>query len=154
MVVDLSEALEEHRRGNLERARSLYEAALAEDPDQPDALYLLGLVAIQNGNPQQAVLLIGRAAMLRPGEAVIHANLGEAFRALGDTDRTIECCRTALRLDPNNPEIHSNLALALVTKGDLESRDRPLSRGDPAQAWFRGCTPWSWQSFANPGPAR
>ena len=121
MPVSLSEALEEHQRGNLERASALYNAALASDPDQPDALYLLGLVAIQKGDPRQAVLLIGRAATLRPGDAVIHGNLGEAYRALGDIDRTIECCRTALRLDPNHPEVHFNLALALVNQGELET---------------------------------
>jgi tetratricopeptide (TPR) repeat protein len=120
MPVSLSEALEEHQRGNLERASGLYQAALAEDPDHPDALYLLGLIAIQQGHPRQAVLLIGRAAELRPGDAVIHANLGEAYRALGDTDRTIECCRTALRLDPDHPDVHQNLALALVSMGELE----------------------------------
>ena len=121
MPVDLSEALEEHRRGNLERAARVYEAALAEDPDHPDALYLLGVVAIQQGDPQQAVHLIGRAAALRPADAVIHANLAEAYRALGDNDRTIDCYRTALRLDPNHPDMHSNLALALVSRGDLEA---------------------------------
>jgi tetratricopeptide (TPR) repeat protein len=120
MPVSLSEALEEHQRGNLEHATALYKAALAEDPNQPDALYLLGLVAIQNGDPRQAVQLIGRAAALRPRDPVIHGNLGEAYRALGDNDQTIKCCRTALRLDPNHPEIHFNLALALVSLGELE----------------------------------
>jgi Flp pilus assembly protein TadD len=90
MAVDLKEALEEHQRGNLERATRLYEVVLRGNPDHPDALYLLGLIAIQTGNPQRAVLLIGRAATLRPGDPVIHANLGEAYRALGDTKRTIE----------------------------------------------------------------
>jgi tetratricopeptide (TPR) repeat protein len=121
MAVNLREALDEHQRGNLERASALYNAALAEDPNQADALYLLGLVAIQKGDPRQAVLLIGRAAALRPGDPVIHGNLGEAYRALGDNDRTIECCRTALRLDPNYPDIHFNLALALVKRGEPET---------------------------------
>jgi tetratricopeptide (TPR) repeat protein len=121
MAVDLKEALEEHQRGNLERATRLYEVVLRGNPDHPDALYLLGLIAIQTGNPQRAVLLIGRAATLRPGDPVIHANLGEAYRALGDTKRTIECCRTALRLDPEHPDVHFNLALALVSVGELET---------------------------------
>jgi tetratricopeptide (TPR) repeat protein len=121
MSVHLSEALEEHGRGNLERAASVYKAALAEDPDHADALYLLGVIAIQQGDAKQAVSLISRAAALRPDDAVIHANLAEAYRALGDNDRTIDCCRTALRLDPNHPDVHGNLALALVSKGELQS---------------------------------
>ena len=119
MPVDLSEALEEHRRGNIERAARVYQMALAENPDHPDALHLLGVVAVQQGDPKRAELLIGRAAALRPGDAAIHANLGEVYRLLGDDDRAIECCRTALRIQPNYPEVHSNLGLALVRRGDL-----------------------------------
>ena len=46
MPVDLSEAIEEHRRGNLEWAACVYQSILAADPDQPDALYLLGVIAL------------------------------------------------------------------------------------------------------------
>jgi tetratricopeptide (TPR) repeat protein len=120
MPVDLNEAVQEHQRGNLARAARIYEAALAEDQDRVDALYLLGVLATQKSDPRRAVALIGRAAALRPADAVIHANLAEAYRTLGDYDRTIDCCRTALRLDPNHPDVHSNLALALLSKGDLE----------------------------------
>ena len=154
MPVSLSEALEEHQRGNFERASALYNAALASDPDQPDALYLLGLVAIQKGDPRQAVLLIGRAAMLRPGDAVIHGNLGEAYRALGDIDRTIECCRTALRLDPNHPDSSLQSGLGPCESGRPRNGHRPLSRRDPAQAGIRWRTPWAGQGSANAGAAR
>ena len=44
----------------------VYESILAADPDQPDALYLLGVIALQKADPGQAVQLIGRAAVLRP----------------------------------------------------------------------------------------
>jgi tetratricopeptide (TPR) repeat protein len=120
MPVDLNAALEEHRRGHIERAALVYQTALAEDPDHPDALHLLGVVAIQQGDPNQAALLIGRAAALRPDDAAIHANLGEVYRLLGDNDRTIDCCRAALRVQPNYPEVHSNLGLALVRRGDRD----------------------------------
>ena len=58
MPMDLSEALECHRLGLLDRAASLYEAALAEDPDRDEALHLLGLVTLQRGDPRQAAALI------------------------------------------------------------------------------------------------
>ena len=52
MPVELSEALEEHRRGNLEWAAAAYESILVADPDQPDALYLLGVIALQKAEPE------------------------------------------------------------------------------------------------------
>jgi tetratricopeptide (TPR) repeat protein len=118
MPVDLSDAIAEHRRGNLERAASEYESILAADPEQPDALYLLGVIAVQKGDPQRAQALIGRAATLRPGDAVIHANLAEAYRALGDTDGTVRSYQTAVRLDPNHADFQSSLAFALANRGE------------------------------------
>ena len=47
MPVDLSDAVKQHRQGHLEQAAKAYETALVEDPDRPDALYLLGLVSLQ-----------------------------------------------------------------------------------------------------------
>jgi tetratricopeptide (TPR) repeat protein len=121
MPVELSEAIEEHRRGNLEWAAAAYESILVADPGQPDALYLLGVVSLQKGDPGRAAILIGRAAALRPDDSVIHANLAEANRALGDNEGAIVAYQTAVRLDPNHPDIHNNLALALANRGDLEA---------------------------------
>jgi tetratricopeptide (TPR) repeat protein len=121
MPVDLTEALEEHRRGNLEWAACAYESILNAHPDHPDALYLLGVISLQKGDPRRAVHLIGRAAALRPADPVILGNLAEAYRALGENDRTIDCYRTALQLDPNHPDMHNNLALALANRGDFEA---------------------------------
>ncbi len=93
MAVDLSEALAYHERGDLDRAARIYEAVLAVDPDEPEALHLLGLVALQRGDPTRAAALIHRAVSLRPTEAIYHANLGEAYWALGQLDEVIACCR-------------------------------------------------------------
>src|SRR5262249_43191959 len=100
----LDTALALHQRGALDDAARAYQGVLAEDPDQADALHLLGLIAHQRGDSPRAVELIGRAVALRPGVAAYHANLAEAYRALGQLDRAAGCCRTALRLNPNQAE--------------------------------------------------
>jgi tetratricopeptide (TPR) repeat protein len=117
MSVNLLEALDYHQKGDLERAAVLYQTALVENPQNADALNLLGVVKLQQKDAAGAVTLIARAAGLRPNDPTIHINLGEAYRALGDLDRTIECCQTALRLNPNNVNAHGNLALALIHRG-------------------------------------
>ena len=83
MPIDLSEAFVQHRQGDLERAAKIYEAALIEDPDRPEALHLLGLVALQRGDSQRAVSLLSRATALVPGEADYQGGLAEAYWALG-----------------------------------------------------------------------
>ena len=121
MPVDLSEALEHHERGDLERAALIYEAALAERPDEPDALHLLGLVSLQRGEAGRAAELIGKAVSLRPGAAAFHADLAEAYWSLGRTDEVIACCEAALRLEPESPGILCNLGATFVARGDLDA---------------------------------
>lgn len=121
MPQDLTEAVEWHQNGDLDRAARAYEAALAADPDDADALHLLGLVALQRGDAPRAAALIGRAAALRPGDATYLANLAEAYWALGDIDRVVICCRAALQLDPGNTAAHCNLGATLMLRGEIDA---------------------------------
>jgi tetratricopeptide (TPR) repeat protein len=117
----LSLAREQHQRGHLEDAARLYQDVLAADPDHADALHLRGVVALQQGDSHQAVEWIGRAIARDPGVAAYHANLAEACRALGQLDRAVGCCRTALQLVPGYPEAANNLGMALLQQGHLEA---------------------------------
>jgi tetratricopeptide (TPR) repeat protein len=113
----LQTALEQHQRGQLRDAARSYQSILARNPNHPDALHLLGVVAHQMGQHAQAAELIGRAIALRPAAPAYHANLAEACRTLGHIDKALECCHTALRLQPNYPEAINNLGLALLQSG-------------------------------------
>src|SRR5689334_1327860 len=79
----LYHAFQYHQQGLLDRAGRIYEDVLAGNPNNADALHLLGLVALQQGDPSRAAGLIGRAIAVHPVEASYHANLAEAYRALG-----------------------------------------------------------------------
>ena len=105
MPVSLSAAWESYRRGDFDRAARVGEAALADDPQEADALHLLGLVALRRGNPHRAAALFGQAVAVRPDEAKYHASLAEACRALGQVDRAIDCYRAACQLSPTGPSI-------------------------------------------------
>jgi tetratricopeptide (TPR) repeat protein len=120
MLDDLRLGLQQHQRGRLDEAARLYQQVLAARPDHDDALHLIGVVALQQGDPAHAAALIGRAVALKPGAAIYHANLGEAYRALGQLDRAADCCRTALRLRPHYPEAANNLGLALLGQGKTD----------------------------------
>jgi tetratricopeptide (TPR) repeat protein len=124
---NLSLGLREHQRGRLDEAARLYRNVLAGQPDHPDALHLLGVVALQQGDHRRAADHIGRAIARNPGNAAYHTNLGEAYRALGQLDRAADCCRTALRLQPQSAEAANNLGLVLLAEG----------RTDEAIAQFR-----------------
>ena len=113
----LATAIELHQAGQMAPAANLYLQILAREKDNVDALHLLGVLRHQQGDHAKAVELIGLAVALRPNMAAFHANLAEAYRALGQFERTIGCCRTALRLAPDYPEALGNLGLALQGLG-------------------------------------
>jgi tetratricopeptide (TPR) repeat protein len=117
----LDAAIALHQRNALAEAARAYQAILAEDPTQADALHLLGVIAHQRGDSAQAVGLITRAIGVCPSVAAYHANLAEVYRVLGQTDRAIGCCRTALRLNPQFAEAANNLGLILFHQGQTEA---------------------------------
>jgi tetratricopeptide (TPR) repeat protein len=115
----LQVAIQHHQLGRLQEAGRIYQSVLARNPNHPDALHLLGVVAHQLGQHQQAAQLISRAIALRSSVPAYYANLAEVWRALGQLDKAVECCRIALRLQPNYPEAINNLGLALLQVGKI-----------------------------------
>ncbi|HWK47275.1 MAG TPA: tetratricopeptide repeat-containing glycosyltransferase family protein [Stellaceae bacterium] len=109
VAVALEEGLGHHQAGRLAEAEMCYRRLLAIDPDHPDGLHLLGVVAYQAGQPDEAAALIGRAIDRLPLIADYHSNLGNALVAMGRLAEAELCYRTALRLKPDFPEAHNNL---------------------------------------------
>jgi tetratricopeptide (TPR) repeat protein len=120
MQQDIAGALEMHEAGQLNSAAQVYRSILAREPDNFDALHLLGVLLHQQGDHARAIELIGRAVALRPNASVFHGNLAEAYRASGQADRAVGCCRTALRLWPDNADAECTLGLTLQGLGRIE----------------------------------
>ena len=116
-AIDL--AFTHHQAGRLADAEGLYRQILANVPEQPDALHLLGVIASQVGRHDAAVDLIRQAIRALPGPAMYHCNLAMALRGLGRTDEAIAASRQAIALQPDYPEAHHNLGLALHDQGRM-----------------------------------
>jgi len=114
----LREAARLHQAGDLDAARQGYEAVLRQEPDQPDALHLLGVLCDQRGDHEHAIDLIGRAVALRPEQAEQHGNLATALLGAGKTDQAEASYRRAVAIEPRYVEGHYNLANLLRAKGD------------------------------------
>jgi tetratricopeptide (TPR) repeat protein len=109
-----------HRDGRLEDAERGYRATLDIDPAHVDALHLLGVLRHQLGAHAEAADLVGRAATLRPQDAALQLNLGNALKAMGQLDGAIERFRNALTLAPSFPLAHYNLGNAYAAAGRHE----------------------------------
>jgi len=113
-------ALERHQAGRLAEAEPLYRQVLADQPNHPDALNLLGVLAAQIGRFDDAAELIGRACALCPNVYDYRKHLGGALSEKGDFAAAADAYREALRLNPDCYISHDLLGAALRETGELD----------------------------------
>ncbi|MGO8749538.1 MAG: tetratricopeptide repeat protein [Thermoguttaceae bacterium] len=116
----LAIAIQLHQAGRLQAAEQIYRQILAVEPNQVDAIHLLGLIAHQVGKHGLAVEYIGRAIRLKGNAAAFHNNLGNALKDQGKLDDAVACYRRALELEPDYAEAHNNLGSAFKEQGKLD----------------------------------
>jgi predicted O-linked N-acetylglucosamine transferase (SPINDLY family) len=110
----------DRRTGRLSKAAQICHEVLAIEPEQPYALYLLGLSEFQSGKKKQGIAAIQQALRFRPEWPEAHHSLGIAFTGLGKLDEAIKSYRRALELKANVAEVHYNLGVALAAQGKLD----------------------------------
>jgi Flp pilus assembly protein TadD len=115
----VDDALRHHRGGDLDKAQSVYRQILLQQPNQADALHLLGMLLHQRGQSDEAERSIRRAISIRPDQAVFHSNLGIVLAAGGRLPEAIAEYRLADSLDPKSPETLNNMGVAMNSYGDL-----------------------------------
>jgi predicted TPR repeat methyltransferase len=106
--------------GRLAEAEAICRRILDGDPDEPEALHLLGRLALRDGNPSLAQVLIGRALSRRPNSAAFHASLGLALRRAGRFEESVACYERVVGLEPASPAAYRRLADAHTLLGQLE----------------------------------
>ncbi|TWA86934.1 tetratricopeptide (TPR) repeat protein [Azospirillum brasilense] len=109
--------LAHHGAGRLAEAESAYRRVLADHPRHPDALHLLGALALQGGRPAEAVDWMTQAVRSAPDNVACFSNLASALRRLGRRDEAVACCRRALALDAGSADALNNLANVLTDQG-------------------------------------
>ena len=114
-------AQEHHRAGRLSQAEAIYQKILQVEPNHPDALHLLGLLARQGGKNGIAVGLISRAISVNPSNPIYYINLGNALKDQGQLEEAIVNYRQALSIKPDFAEAYNNLGNTLKEQGNLEA---------------------------------
>ncbi len=109
-----------HREGRLRDAEQIYRQILSAQPNNPDALHLLGVILGQTGQPQLAIDHITRAIKLQPGVPDYHANLGEYLRHAGKLDQSAVSFRQAIAMNANVPLYHNGLGVTLAKSQQFE----------------------------------
>ncbi len=88
------------REGRVDEARRLWERVAARAPDDPQAPYVLGFLALQQGQPATARDHLRRSIALRPDDKLAQMTLAVALRETGDIAGELEALMAALAADP------------------------------------------------------
>ena len=122
------EGLAHHRAGRLPEAEAAYRRVLDADPDQPDALNLLGAVAQHFGRYDEAVGLIERALSVGPPAAETHTNFANALMAQGRFDAAIDAYTRSIELKPHVAATHNALGAAFMARGHTDRAAESFDR--------------------------
>ena len=133
-------ALQFHQSGNFEEAKVLYNEILCVESNNPNALYLLGMLSYQEKNLYEAIEYLDRAAMIFPS-ADIYKLLGDIYYDLDEIPYAAQNYQKALDLKPEFPEIYYNLGVILSKNNDIDGavscyQTAISQKSDYAEAYF------------------
>ncbi len=113
----LEQAAKFHQQGQLKEAERLYREALRARPSDFDALHLLGVLKLQQGQPEEALNFTDAALAVNSASPALHSNRGIALASLGRHDEALASFDRALAADPHNPGTWCNRADTLCDLG-------------------------------------
>ena len=134
---DIRAAMRHHQAGRVAEAEAACRRLLARSPDHPDALHLLGVLALQAGRLDDAVDLLRAAIRARPAFAEAYNNLGVALDGRGQWVKAEWAFRGALNLNARQLDAWKNLGNVLRKQNrpaDAAEAFREAVRLAPADA--------------------
>ncbi len=114
---ELEQGIEFHKAGRAEDAERVYRSVLTKVPNQPDALNLLGVLAMEAGNHEAAFDFLGRAVQARPKDPAVLNNYGNALSLVRRFEEASEHLERAVAINPNMADSWLNLGRNLNSSG-------------------------------------
>jgi tetratricopeptide (TPR) repeat protein len=123
-VADAVKCLE---RADFTGAERIALAVTARGPDA-DALHVLGLVRLQQGQLAEAAALLEQSLAVRPGHAHVLLNLGKVLMLMDQTGEAREIFSQAVAAEPRLAEAWFELGEINRQSGDFAAVEAPLRR--------------------------
>src|SRR5215467_8797683 len=102
----LDTAWKYYQAGQMQQAEQLYLQILQEDPNQIDALHLVGVIAGQTGRYDLAADYLKTTVRLKPDFAAAHNNLGNVFILQRKLEEAVDSFRQAAHSSPDFAVAH------------------------------------------------
>ncbi len=121
-------AMKHQAEGRLRAAGNIYRRVLRVEPENPDALHFLGVIAHKIGRADLAMELLARSIAADPARVGFRMNLGSLYLKQQQVDAAIACYRDAIALEPKSASAYAHLAAALARQGKLEEANDAYGR--------------------------
>ncbi|MGA2582013.1 MAG: tetratricopeptide repeat protein [Tepidisphaeraceae bacterium] len=125
----LNQASRSLQAGALAEAEVNLRQILSQEPNNADALNLLGVVAMRAGKTAAGAELFQRARALAPRNVEIHNNLATALALLKRTNEALDIATAAATLDPHNADTQEILGNILMDQSNFFSAIAAYERG-------------------------
>jgi predicted O-linked N-acetylglucosamine transferase (SPINDLY family) len=110
-------AVQHQRENRYADAEQLYRQVLEKQPNHPEALYGLGMLMQQMGQPETAQQLLVAASQVQPDSVKIWFSLGNLRQAQGQLPEAETAYQQAIALRPDAVTIYNNLGYTLQQQG-------------------------------------
>ena len=119
----LSLAFKNHKDNNFRIAENLYTKIIKINPNQFDAVFLLGSLWFQTKNYKDSIRMLTNAIKINPKNINPYQNLGAVFVEIGESQKAIDVLNRAIKIQPDHPGVLYNLGNAYKDLGKLEKAE-------------------------------
>ena len=118
---NLQDAIAYHQAGDLQNAQRLYKSILEGSPNDSNAKHLLGMSLFQQGNLEQALILIWESIKIDPQNFLAYTNLGNVFQRIERHQEAINSYDVALAIEPSHADAFFNRGNSMFALMQYES---------------------------------
>lgn len=134
----LQQGMAKHTAGAYQEAEMIYRQVLSIQPEQPDAIHFIGVLAFNVGNYKAAKEYLNKAIELIPENAACYNNMGNVCQKEGDLDGAVKYYEKTLSLDPSNFKAYSNLGAAFIRLGQYNQAKINLEKAISIEPNYAG----------------
>jgi Flp pilus assembly protein TadD len=114
--------------GNPKDAAALCQQILSTQPRQADAIHLLGVIALQDGDMEKATQHFQKAIKINGKNPQFHSNLGLAWHEQGRLKEAEQCYKAAIYLESRYLDAWYNLHALSIRPSDYRPACEALSQ--------------------------
>ena len=132
------------KQGKAKEAEAEFRRLLEAEPDHVEALNVVGLAALRDGDIDRALMLLKRAAAVDGSQALTHVHLGRAHAAAFEFEAAAAAYATALAREPKMHAARLHLAELHEKRGEtvraVMTYARALNDAQAEGRWLNAAT--------------